>query len=93
MNSVDLHEVVGNVIDENGVQPITRGAQVCACVREQLRQIIQAANPKSYMDYRALKYPAGDGSDTPETRVEATRFLFDCARDLLVPHYVSSAAK
>jgi len=88
MNQLDLDQVVTDIITDAGVQPITRGAQVCACVRDNLRALIQASDPEGYIRYRALKYPAGEGSDTPETRVEATRFLFDHARDLLVPHYV-----
>jgi hypothetical protein len=88
MPELDLNRVVGDVVNESGVQPITVGMQVCACVRENLRSLIKAADPEGYARYRAIKYPAGEGSDTPESRVEATRYLFDAARDLLAPHYL-----
>ena len=87
---MNLNEVVADVITAEGVQPITVGAQVCACVRENLRAFVRAADPDSYAQYRSIKYPEGLGSDTLETRREATRFIFDRARDLLVPHYVPS---
>jgi hypothetical protein len=90
MSQLDLNRIVGDVLTDKGVQPITVGAQVCACVRDNLRSLVRAADPESYIEYRRIKYPAGEGSDTLETRQEATRYLFNRARDLLVPHYVKT---
>lgn len=89
MSQIDLDTVLGVTETNDGsVLPITIGSQVCATVRENLRALIQASDPEGYAQYRAIKYPGGDGTDTPETRIEATRFIFDRARDLLVPHYI-----
>lgn len=88
MPQLDLNQVVDSVCTDDGVTTITIGTQVCACVRENLRQLIKASDPEGYATYRALKYPGGDGTDTPESRLEATRYLFDRARDLLAPFYL-----
>jgi len=90
MNAVDLNEIVTERLTEDGVQPITMGAVACGQIRAQIRAVLKVADAEGYAAYRALKYPAGEGSATPESRLAATRFLFDRARDLLTPHYVSS---
>lgn len=91
MSQIDLNQVTGDKLTPDGVQPITVGAVICAQAREQFRSLLKAAAPERYEEYRSIKYPAGNGSATPETRLAATRFLFDAARDLLAPHYVSTA--
>lgn len=92
MSHLDLNTIVGDKMTPEGVTPITQGAAICASLRENLRQLLAAADPESYAEYRKIKYPAGEGSDTPESRLEATRFIFDRVRDLLLPHYVSTKA-
>jgi hypothetical protein len=87
---MDLNEVIGSLVSENGVASLTRGAVLSAQVREGLRNILKSADPEGYNTYREIKYPQGPGSDTSESRLAATRFIFDRARDLLVQHYVSS---
>jgi hypothetical protein len=84
---LDLNAVIKTTVTEEGVSAITRGAVVCAQVREGLREIIRAGDPEGYAAYRVMKYPGGEGTDTPATRIAATRFLFERARDILVPHY------
>jgi len=91
MNAVDLNEIVTEQLTDEGVTPITMGAVACAQLRGQMRALLKVADAEGYSLYRALKYPAGEGSDTPETCVAATRFLFDRARDLLAKHYVRSS--
>jgi len=91
MPEFDLNQVAGDKLTPEGVQPITVGAVICSQAREQFRSLLKVAAPERYEEYRSIKYPAGDGSATQETRVAATRFLFDAARDLLAPHYVSTA--
>jgi hypothetical protein len=85
---LNLNEVVGTSLNENGVTTVTRGALAMHQVRSILSGLLQQADPAGYAEYRKLKRPAGKGSDTPETRQEAQRFLFDRARDLLVPFYI-----
>jgi hypothetical protein len=87
-NALDLTEAVSSRMTEDGVETVTVGSVACANVRCQLRTLLKVADAEGYAEYRAVKYPAGEGSDTPETRLAATRFLFDRARDLLTPHYV-----
>lgn len=89
---MDLNEVVSSKLTGTGVEVVTVGTIACNNVRGLLRSLLKTADAEGYAEYRALKYPAGGGSDTPESRVAATRFLFDRARDLLVPHYVSASA-
>lgn len=85
---MDLNEVVATRVTDTGVLNVTRGNVVSAQVREGLRNLLQTADPEGYAEYRAIKYPEGEGSDTPETRLAATRFIFDRARDLLTEHYL-----
>jgi hypothetical protein len=87
---VNLNEVVTNQVSENGVQPITAGAVIFAQVRDGLRSVLKHHDEEGYAQYRAIKYPTGEGSDTAEARLAATRFLFDRVRDILLPHYVST---
>jgi len=92
MSQFDLNQIVNDKITDDGIQPITVGAVICAQAREQFRSLLRAAAPERYEEYRSVKYPSGSKeSATPETRLAATRFLFDAARDLLAPHYVSTA--
>jgi hypothetical protein len=84
----DLNEVVATQVTEDGVDIRTRGQLLCARVREDIRHLIKHCDPEGYQLYRGIKYPQGDKSDTDVTRVEATKFLFNRVRDLLVPHYV-----
>lgn len=86
----DLNEVIGTRLNDEGVGALTRGMIICAQVRDNLRDLLQHVDEPGYAKYRKIKYPYGEGSDTNETRVEATRFLFDRARDTLIPHYVPS---
>ncbi len=92
MSALDLNDVVSSKLTETGVEVVTKGTIACANVREVLRSLLKTADAEGYALYRTTKYPAGAGSDTPESRLAATRFLFDRARDLLVPHYVSASA-
>jgi hypothetical protein len=85
-----LTDVVLDKVSEAGVLPITAGNVVSAQVRDGLRAILKQYDEEGYALYRATKYPTGEGSDTPETRLAATRFLFDRTRDLLTTHYLSS---
>ena len=85
-----LTDVVSDKVSESGVQPITVGHVVSAQVREGLRAILKQYDEEGYAQYRAIKYPEGEGSDTPETRVAATRFLFDRSRDLMATYYLST---
>jgi len=85
---MDLNEVMGTKLNEEGVANVTRGAVLCGIAAANLREILKQADPAMYADYRAVRYPEGEGSDTMETRRDSVRFLFDAARDLLVPHYV-----
>ena len=87
---MNLNEVVTNQVSENGVQPITAGAVIFAQVRDSLRSVLRHHDEEGYGQYRVIKYPSGEGSDTLETRLAASRFLFDRVRDVLLPHYVST---
>lgn len=91
MNTLDLNEVVSSKLTETGAEVVTMGTIACANVRGLLRSLLKVADAEGYAEYRALKYPVGEGSDTPESRRAATRFLFDRTRDLLVPHYVCTS--
>jgi hypothetical protein len=86
----DLNEIIGTRLNEDGVGTLTRGMIICAQVRDNLRDLLQHVDEPGYAEYRKLKYPFGEGSDTDETRIKATAFLFDRSRDTLLPHYVSS---
>ncbi len=86
----DLNEIIGTRLNDDGVGNLTRGMVICAQVRDNLRDLLQHTDEPGYAQYRKIKYPYGEGTDTDETRVAATRFLFDRTRDILVPHYVSS---
>jgi len=90
MTNVDLNEEVNIKITADGVQAITRGAVLCQGTTTILRQMLKDTAPESYALYRSTKYPAGEGSDTTESRLAATRLLFDLVRDLLTAHYVPS---
>jgi len=90
MNLSNLTDVVHERITEDGVMPITTGNVVAATVRENLRMLLKRADPEGYEQYRLLRYPNGEGSDTQETRVASMRFLFDRSRDLLTPFYLHS---
>lgn len=85
-----LTDVVSDKITESGIQPITVGHVLSAQVRDGLRAILREYDEEGYAQYRATKYPTGEGSDTPETRLAATRFLFDRTRDLMTTHYLST---
>jgi hypothetical protein len=88
MNAIDLNEIVSSRITSEGVETVTMGTVACANFRDQARALLKSADSAGYAEYRSTKYPAGEGSATPETRLAATSFLFDRVRDLLVPHYV-----
>jgi len=85
---LNLNDVVGSHLDANGVTSITKGAVVGAMLRDQLRGFLKAAAPEKHAAYKAIKYPSGEGSDTPETRRAAVAFVFDTVRDMVLAHYV-----
>lgn len=87
---IDLNDVVATKVSAEGVLAVTKGALIGAAIREGLRGLLKDADPEGYALYRATKYPAGEGSDTVSTRLAATRFLFDRARDVFAAHYVSA---
>jgi len=87
---VDLNDVVDTKEIDGTVVMITKGTIACSNTVMLLRDTLKLSDPEGYNTYRAVKYPAGEGSATPETRVAAIRFLFDRVRDLLIPHYVPS---
>lgn len=88
---VKLDDVVNNQVTPDGVRPITAGNVISAEIREGLRQLLKRHDPEGYALYRKTKYPNGDeAGSTDETAKAATRILFDRARDLLVPYYLSS---
>ncbi len=93
MSQINLDEVVGAVVSDDGVTNITQGTVACDHVRTLLSSILRAADPVGYTEYRKIKRPAGAGSSTLETRREATRFLFDRVRDLLVPYYLPTKGR
>jgi hypothetical protein len=84
---MNLNEVVGTIMDENGIDNVTVGNATCATVSENLRGLLRAFDEPSYAKYREIRYPGGEGTDTLETRRDSVRFLFDASRDLLAPHY------
>lgn len=87
----DLNQIVADKMTETGVTPLTAGNLVSAHVRESLRSVLKAHDPDGYAMYKAIKYPGGpenESSATAETRLAATRFLFDRTRDLLLPYYM-----
>ena len=84
---MDLNEVVGTVMDENGIDNLVVGNCLCSNVSENLRRLLRQFAPLSYDEYRKVRYPGGEGTDTLETRRESVRFLFDTTRDLLAPYY------
>lgn len=93
MAQVNLDEVVGSVLSDDGVTNITAGTLACDKVRTLLSSILRVVDPVGYTKYRKIKHPAGDGSATLETRKEATSFLFERAKDLLVPHYLPTKGR
>ena len=59
-----------------------------------LRSLLKVASPDAYAQYRLIKYPdTTKASATPETKLEAARFIFAETRRLLVvyeaPVYVA----
>jgi hypothetical protein len=87
---IDLTEVVGSKLTEDGVLAVTHGAAIGLNVRENLRGLLKHTDPDAYAKYRAIKYPDGEDSATRETRLAATRHLFNAVCDLLEPHYISA---
>jgi len=74
-------------VDENTKAKL-QGAN--AAIRNTIRNQLKFACPDLYAEYRSIKYPTGEGSDTEETRLKATLFLFDTAREIVAPHYVQT---
>ena len=93
MNDLDLNQVVGTQLTEDGVGVLTHGAMSAMNVRENLRNLLKHADRSAYANYREIKYPGGKENATHETRIAATRFLFDSVRDLLEPHYLSAPSE
>ena len=93
MSQVDLHAVVSTVLTEDGITNVTQGTVACDHLRTLLSDLLKAADPEGYAEYRKLKHPACNGKGTLEDRRAATRFLFDRARDLLVPHYLPAKGR
>jgi len=90
-NQLDLNEEVTSKLSADGVAVITTGTVLLSQTCERFRSLLKAAAPESYAAYREIKYPGGlTENATDETRLAATRFLFDATRDLLSPHYVSA---
>ena len=79
-------------MSDAGVIQITTGTIICGNIGNSLRQLVKQADPPGYETYRTLKYPNGEDSVTEETARAAMAFIFDRAAELLLPHYVSSAA-
>lgn len=89
--TLDLGQEVNTKLDESGVTAITKGTVVLSQLCVQFRALLKAAAPKRYDAYREIKYPGGlTENATAETKLAATRYLFDAVRDLLSPHYVSA---
>jgi len=88
---VDLNQKVSEKMTPSGLKTITTGAVVCAQVRQGLRAVLKNHDAEGYDQYRAIKYPTGPKSDTPESRLAACRFLFERARDILLPHYITTS--
>lgn len=87
----DLNDVVKSKLTEDGVMNVTVGMVLCQKAAYQFREMLKTFAPDKYLEYRKLKYPAGESvPSTHADKVAATRFLFDTARDLLCAHYVSS---
>lgn len=80
-------DVVHTHVDEDGVNDLTAGFVIGSRFREQLRAVLKEFDPKAYADYKAIKYPNGEGSDTAETRKASHRFLFDAVRDATCKRY------
>jgi hypothetical protein len=58
-------------------------------IRESIRVQFKTHCPDLYADYRKIRYPGGEGTDTPETRAQSVIYLFDMAREIVAPHYVA----
>lgn len=87
--TVPLDTVLADHVSPDGVTPLTAGAVLCVEVRQGLRRVLKAHDPEGYATYQKLKYPEGkDAGTSAEHRLDATRFLFDRVRDLLLPHYI-----
>lgn len=84
---MNLDQVVGTVMDENGIDNLLLGNAACSTVAMNLRAMLKAHAPEQYKQYRSIRYPGGEGTDTLESRRESVSFLFDASRDLLVPYY------
>jgi hypothetical protein len=93
MSELNLDEMAGSRVDENGVEVILVGAVINARLRHELRNLLKAADLEGYSLYRDLKYDPESGETSHERGVESTRFLFDRVRDLLSPYYVPSGCE
>jgi hypothetical protein len=90
---INLNQVISSVPTAEGVTVITAGSLLCAQARNNLRNLLKDTDPEGYAEYRKIKYPDGRGSETHETCVAATRFIFARAGELLAPHYVQLEAE
>lgn len=63
-----------------------------ARIRNVIRDQLKMACPDLYADYRKIRYPGGDGTDTDATHAQSVVFLFDKAREIIAPHYVKTPA-
>lgn len=90
MSELDLDEMAGSRVDENGVEVILVGSVINAKIRHELRSLLKVADLEGYSLYRDLKYDPETGETSQERGVESTRFLFDRVRDLLSPYYMPS---
>ncbi len=89
MQQQDINEVLETKATDEGVAVVTRGTHICAFVAKNLRDLLKTFAPEKYAEYQAIKYPNGrDGETSLENKREATAFLFDAVRDLLVAHYM-----
>lgn len=87
--TVPLDKVLADAVNPEGITPLSAGAVLCAEIRQGLRRVLKAHDPEGYAAYKRLKYPEGkDAGKSTEHRIEATKFLFDRVRDLLLPYYI-----
>jgi len=85
--AVEMKEALSvEVGDKNGV-PVTRMDLACDSVRQQITQLLAAADFEAYEKYRAMKY--GDFEPTIEQRTAAYEFAF---KALLAATYTKTLA-
>lgn len=88
---LDLNDVIGTRVTQEGVAPVTKGAVISARLRDSLRSLLKLADPEGYEQYRKVRYPSGASSATETTKRESVRYLFARAGELAVQHYLSTA--